>query len=176
MQARRATQENDRMRYFDIAEMRVDEESARTLGFKKVFNIGGDIGKFPGSDGKSIAFMSGKESFARAARSPNVLAIVADALPVQKKDLELMRAEGKLLILPAWPLMEMAGMQLVKGTAQLRNAFRIAKQMRVKSSVATMAKASEHLLSSMQLIETACMLCGSEEEAKEMVQRLGVFE
>lgn len=164
------------MRYFDITEMRVEEGLANILGFKKIFHIGDDIGRFPGSDAKSIAFTSDKEAFYRAVRSPTVLAIVADSLPLQKKDLELMRAGEKLLILPIRPLMEMAGMQLVKGTVQLRNAFSIAKQMRVISSVATMAKAREHLLSSMQLIEIARMLSGSEEEAKGMPQHLGVFE
>lgn len=164
------------MRYFDITEMSVDEQLLKTLGFKGIFQLGNEVGRFPSGKGKSVAFMSDREAFSRAARSRETLAIVADALPLQKKYLELMREGEKMLIFPVGALTALNSSQLVRGIAQLRAAFSTAKQARVKSAVATLAKTSDYLLSSMQLIEIARLLGNSDEEAKAAVQRLEAFK
>ncbi len=80
-----------------------------------------------------------------------------------------------MLIFPIGYILGMKGMELIRAIAQLKNAFRTAKQMHVKIAIATLSNSKEQFLSSMQLLEVASMISGSEEKAKEMVQRLQVF-
>ncbi len=164
---------NDSMQYFDISMLNANEEFAKSLGFKKIFKIGKEISIFPNGE-KCIAYISEK-NFHKAVKSAEALGIVANAFPPQKKELEIIKEEEKVLIFPIGYILGMKGMELIRAIAQLKNAFRTAKQMHVKIAIATLSNSKEQFLSSMQLLEVASMISGSEEKAKEMVQRLQVF-
>lgn len=170
------------MQFFDIVSLKEEADIrklALRLGYKKILSAGTEIHiiSSPGDakDGKNIIRSNNAEAIAKAIRNNSVIGVIAGEVRLDKKLLEEIRSEEKLLLIPLSDIVCSRHETLQGNIKRARGALREALMSHVKVAVISLAPSRECMLSCMQMLELAKLIGATESGAKEMLCSLGEY-
>ncbi|MGC8628611.1 MAG: hypothetical protein ACP5T4_00130 [Candidatus Micrarchaeia archaeon] len=165
------------MRLYDIVNVEVDDNTAKLLGYAKLFKLGRDLkiaeaGRI-GNFKQLVAYSGPLGNVLKGIRSPYVLGVEAkpDAR-IEEKVLSELGENGKLLALDLGYLTIVPREKLPSALNASSWLIKRAKHAKVGIAVATFASSAENLLSSMQVVCILMLLGLKQDEAK---RALGVW-
>jgi RNase P/RNase MRP subunit p30 len=170
------------MQFFDLVALNDGtdlEELAKRLRYKKIFNVGKDLGlisdiKKLSTGMRSVVKSNDEEVLIKAIRNNDVIGVIADDKISMKLIDELHKREC-LLLIPTSTLVcsdqETRVRNLHRAKVMLRNAL----IGRVRVALVTLAEERACMLSSSQMLEIAGLLGATEKIAKEMLSAIGNF-
>ena len=170
------------MQFFDIVSLKDDADIGKLalrLGYRKILNAGTEIHIIgsPGDakDGKNIIRSNNSEAVAKAIRNNSVIGVIAGDLRLDKKLLEEIRSEEKLVLIPLSDIICSRHETLQGSIKRAKGTLRDALMSRVKVAVISLAPNRECMLSCMQMLELTKLLGATESGAKEMLCSLGEY-
>lgn len=160
------------MAYLDLVNMKAPEPKLQhLLGFKKIFSTEDiPIVPTPNTHDEKCIVKSAEQGILRsAARKNNVIGIMITDNELLRMVIEDSKDSGKTIFLPAHDFTCVDTNKRLRNLHRAKTMLRFAMRSRAKTSLVSMADDDSCLLSSMQMLELARFLSGSEEYAKTML-------
>jgi hypothetical protein len=169
------------MESFDIIRTKPSDKKAlaRLLGFKKILVEGEDMEiterheDVQGARGAIRIAKGSQSALPSLIKEGSIAGAILDGLEIDKKLMLAMKDDNKILILNASSLTTSAKPQRIHAFFKMRNIVSYAMRIKCKVALASLAESEEELVSSMQLLEIANMLCRNEAYARKMISALG---
>ncbi|MGC8676444.1 MAG: hypothetical protein ACP5T3_02935 [Candidatus Micrarchaeia archaeon] len=162
------------MPFFDASYLKIDDDIARALGFRRVFCAGSDfyMGKGQGKlivDADAIG-----QGALKALMAGNAVGIAFGfAARIEEKVLAYAAAEEKLVVIDAGSIMRSAQARQSQTLAKAHWLFMHAKRAGARIAIATLSKNGYELRSAKQLMYLANAIGATEAEAKLMLAEIG---
>ena len=168
------------MQYFDLVAMdrAPVQEMAHRLGYKRVFCVGKDIEIVEGlnhseNGSKKIVRSDSFEVLAKSLRRNDFIGMLPSGGSVNKKTLEILKNEEKLLFIPLSAVVGAGEASRTQALVKARNLVRSALMAKVNVCVVSLAEDATCLMSNMQMVEVANFLGMDPVRAKEAICVLG---
>ena len=160
------------MAYFDLVNMNAPEPKLqRLLGFKKIFSTDDiPIVSIPNAHAEKCIVKSPEQGILRSAvRKNNVIGIMITDNELLRIVIEDSKEADKTIFLSVHDFTCVDTNKQLRNLHRAKTMLRFAMRSKAKVGLVSMANDDSCLLSSMQMLELAMFLSGSEEYAKTML-------
>ncbi len=163
------------MKYFDIAQFKVDPKLAERLGYARLFSPDEiALTSVPRSSGTQYLLQSEDPGHLyKALKDRNCIGIAITSNTLIKKTLEQVRLSEKLLFFIASEFTNADNASLLRNLSRARLLYKFVLKEHVQMAIVSMAADATGLLSSAQLVAVAKLIGADEVRAKAMASALG---